>query len=139
MQVGAPLMQGVYPPGTFAQLGLPGNWYGSLEWQYPPHQRQGAYEEEGRAINTLKVPTLIYMQYASSCVIHARAAEVHKAAEVTLLVSRSCRCCLNTAACAPAGCLVHLKHGLQQHLASTIQCSCAGSLSSAVSSGRLRH
>lgn len=46
--------QGVYPPGTFAQLGLPGNWYGSLEWQYPPHQRQGAYEEEGRAINTLK-------------------------------------------------------------------------------------
>ncbi|KAK9802897.1 hypothetical protein WJX73_003216 [Symbiochloris irregularis] len=46
--------QGVFPPGTFKTLGLPGNWYGSLEWQYPPHQRQGAYEEEGRAINTLK-------------------------------------------------------------------------------------
>lgn len=51
------LVQGVFPPGTFKQLGLPGNWYGSLEWQYPPHQRQGAYEEEGRAVNTLKVTT----------------------------------------------------------------------------------
>ena len=48
--------QGVFPPGTFGQLGLKSNWYGSVEWQYPPHQRQGAYEEEGRAINTLKVP-----------------------------------------------------------------------------------
>jgi glycogen synthase len=46
--------QGVYPPGTFELLGLPGDWYQSLEWQYPPEQRQGAYEEEGRAINTLK-------------------------------------------------------------------------------------
>ena len=50
-------LQGVFPPGTFGQLGLSGNWYGTLEWQYPPHQRQGAYEEEGRAINTLKVLT----------------------------------------------------------------------------------
>ena len=48
-------MQGVFPPGTFGQLELSGNWYGAVEWQYPPHQRQGAYEEEGRAINTLKV------------------------------------------------------------------------------------
>ena len=47
--------QGVFSPGTFGQLELPGNWYGALEWQYPPHQRQGSYEEEGRAINTLKV------------------------------------------------------------------------------------
>lgn len=46
--------QGVYPPGTFDLLGLPGAWYQALEWQYPPEQRQGAYEEEGRAINTLK-------------------------------------------------------------------------------------
>lgn len=35
--------------------GLPGHWYGALEWQYPPHQRQGSYEEEGRAVNTMKV------------------------------------------------------------------------------------
>ncbi len=48
-------MQGVFPPGSFDQLGLPGDWYKALEWQYPPHQRQGAYEEEGRAVNTLKV------------------------------------------------------------------------------------
>ena len=47
--------KGVFPPGTFKELGLPGNWYGAVEWQYPPHQRQGSYEEEGRAINTLKV------------------------------------------------------------------------------------
>ncbi len=26
-----------------------------MEFQYPPHLRQGAYEEEGRCINTLKV------------------------------------------------------------------------------------
>ena len=48
-------MQGVYPPGSFKLLGMPGNWYTALEWQYPPHQRQGAYEEEGRAVNTMKV------------------------------------------------------------------------------------
>jgi hypothetical protein len=26
-----------------------------MEYQYPPHLRQGAYEEEGRSVNTLKV------------------------------------------------------------------------------------
>ena len=36
-------------------LELPGNWYPALEWQYPPHQRQGSYEEEGRCVNTMKV------------------------------------------------------------------------------------
>ena len=48
-------LQGVYPPSTFSMLGIAPSWYGSVEWQYPPHLRQGAYEEEGRAINTLKV------------------------------------------------------------------------------------
>ncbi len=52
---GAAAVQGVYPPGTFGLLGLPGDWYKCLEWQYPPHQRMGAYEEEGRAVNTMKV------------------------------------------------------------------------------------
>jgi glycogen synthase len=47
--------QGVYPPGTFQSLGLPDWWYGSVEYQYPPHLRQGAYEEEGRSVNHLKV------------------------------------------------------------------------------------
>jgi starch synthase len=47
--------QGVHPPGTFASLGLPGWWYPALEYQYPPHLRQGAYEEEGRSVNHLKV------------------------------------------------------------------------------------
>ena len=46
--------QGVYSPKSFVDLGLPGDWYAALEWQYPPEQRMGAYEEEGRAINTLK-------------------------------------------------------------------------------------
>lgn len=46
--------QGVYAPGTFELLSLPGTWYGAVEFQYPPHLRQGAYEEEGRCINTLK-------------------------------------------------------------------------------------
>ncbi len=46
--------QGVFPPSSYEMLGLPGNWYGALEWQYPPHMRQGSYEEEGRAVNTLK-------------------------------------------------------------------------------------
>lgn len=50
--------QGVYPPSTFGMLGIPPAWYSSVEWQYPPHERQGAYEEEGRAINTLKVRVL---------------------------------------------------------------------------------
>ena len=48
--------QGVFPPTSYAEYGLPGEWYGALEWQYPPHQRQGSYEEEGRAVNTMKVP-----------------------------------------------------------------------------------
>lgn len=48
-------VQGVFAPKTYAEYGLPGSWYGALEWQYPPHQRQGAYEEEGRAVNTMKV------------------------------------------------------------------------------------
>mmetsp|Transcript_28797 Transcript_28797/g.73405 ORF Transcript_28797/g.73405 Transcript_28797/m.73405 type:complete len:610 (-) Transcript_28797:1027-2856(-) len=46
--------QGVFSPRTYGGLGLPGDWYGALEWQYPPHQRQGAYEEEGRAVNHMK-------------------------------------------------------------------------------------
>ena len=47
--------QGVFPPSTYASLGLPAEWYGALEYQYPPHERLGAYEEEGRSVNTLKV------------------------------------------------------------------------------------
>ena len=46
--------QGVFPPGTFGDLGLPPEWYGALEYQYPEHQRQGSYEEEGRSLNYLK-------------------------------------------------------------------------------------
>jgi hypothetical protein len=46
--------QGVFPPHTFKELGLPGHWYGAAEWQYPPHQRQGSYAEEGRSVNHLK-------------------------------------------------------------------------------------
>jgi len=46
--------QGVYPPFTYNMLNLPSDWYGALEFQYPPHMRQGAYEEEGRCVNTLK-------------------------------------------------------------------------------------
>jgi hypothetical protein len=30
--------QGVYPPHTFKDLGLPKHWYGAVEYQYPPHQ-----------------------------------------------------------------------------------------------------
>ncbi len=44
----------MFAPGTFPELGLPGDWYAAVEFQYPPHLRQGAYEEEGRCINTLK-------------------------------------------------------------------------------------
>eukprot|EP00899_Mesostigma_viride_P014030 jgi/Mesvir1/22628/Mv14066-RA.1 len=46
--------QGVFPPGRFSQLNLPGNWYSCLEYQYPVWARKGAYEEEGRSINHLK-------------------------------------------------------------------------------------
>ncbi|KAG2432682.1 hypothetical protein HYH02_006667 [Chlamydomonas schloesseri] len=46
--------QGVFPPYTFESLGLPPHWYGCLEWQYPPHQRQGSWAEEGRSVNHLK-------------------------------------------------------------------------------------
>lgn len=46
--------QGVFPPSSFGSLHLPGEWYGAMEWQYPPEQRQGSYEEEGRSVNTLK-------------------------------------------------------------------------------------
>lgn len=62
------MVQGVYPPGSFKLLGMPGNWYTALEWQYPPHQRQGAYEEEGRAINTMKVRWCSYEVYTDGCV-----------------------------------------------------------------------
>nr|QKY15138.1 soluble starch synthase (SS) [Polytomella parva] len=46
--------QGVFPPYTFPDLGLPPQWYPALEWQYPPHQRQGSWAEEGRSVNHLK-------------------------------------------------------------------------------------
>ncbi|KAG2500469.1 hypothetical protein HYH03_002036 [Edaphochlamys debaryana] len=46
--------QGVFPPGSFYELGLPPHWYGCLEWQYPPHQRQGSWAEEGRSVNHMK-------------------------------------------------------------------------------------
>ena len=46
--------QGVFSPRVFRELAIPSDWYGALEWQYPPHRRAGAYEEEGRAVNFLK-------------------------------------------------------------------------------------
>jgi starch synthase len=46
--------QGVFPPGSFKQLSLPGEWYPAVEYQYPPHQRSGPWAEEGRSVNLLK-------------------------------------------------------------------------------------
>ena len=46
--------QGVNPPSAFGELGLPGWWYGAVEYQYPPHQRKGSYAEEGRSVNLMK-------------------------------------------------------------------------------------
>uniref|UniRef100_A0A7R9Z6Q7 Starch synthase, chloroplastic/amyloplastic n=1 Tax=Chlamydomonas euryale TaxID=1486919 RepID=A0A7R9Z6Q7_9CHLO len=46
--------QGVFPPGKFEELMLPGWWYQAVEYQYPPHLRQGSYEEEGRSVNFMK-------------------------------------------------------------------------------------
>ena len=69
--------QGVFAPGTFGMLGLPPEWYGALEYQYPPHQRQGSYEEEGRAINTMKVrgrracTSVVKGQDLSTCIMLA--------------------------------------------------------------------
>lgn len=44
----------MFSPGKFDELMLPGWWYGAVEYQYPPHLRQGSYEEEGRSINFMK-------------------------------------------------------------------------------------
>ncbi len=63
--------QGVYPPKTFKSLGLPGEWYGALEYQYPPHQRQGSYAEEGRSVNHLKVRDTV-----DGCLGHCNTAAV---------------------------------------------------------------
>jgi len=46
--------QGVFPPGSFRQLGLPAEWYPAVEYQYPPHLRSGPWAEEGRSVNLLK-------------------------------------------------------------------------------------
>ncbi|KAK3241616.1 hypothetical protein CYMTET_48637 [Cymbomonas tetramitiformis] len=46
--------QGVYPPTTFGDLGIDGQYYPALEYQYPEHLRQGSYEEEGRSVNHMK-------------------------------------------------------------------------------------
>ena len=50
-------------------------WYSSVEWQYPPHERQGAYEEEGRAINTLKVGCR--QKTRAACALHWNCASAY--------------------------------------------------------------
>lgn len=46
--------QGVFPPGTFGDLHLHGDWFNALDFQYPEWARNGAYEEEGHSVNFLK-------------------------------------------------------------------------------------
>lgn len=46
--------QGVYSPGIFQDLGIPDDWFGAVDYQFPPEERQGAYEEEGHSVNFLK-------------------------------------------------------------------------------------
>ena len=47
------LHQGAEPSTTFPNLGVPNEWYGALEYQYPEHMR--AHElDEGRVVNILK-------------------------------------------------------------------------------------
>ena len=46
--------QGVFPPGTFENLHLHGDWFAALDYQYPEWARNGAYEEEGHSVNYLK-------------------------------------------------------------------------------------
>jgi len=45
--------QGVEPGTTYGNLGLPANWYGSLEWVFPTWARKHALDR-GEAVNHLK-------------------------------------------------------------------------------------
>jgi len=47
------LHQGVEPATTFSNLGVPDNWYGALEYQYPTHMRAHALDL-GLVVNILK-------------------------------------------------------------------------------------
>ena len=58
----------MFPPGSYWNLGLPDSWYGTLEWQYPPEQRMGAYEEEGRAVNHIKAGIITADRVVTVCV-----------------------------------------------------------------------
>ncbi|CAI5965910.1 unnamed protein product [Closterium sp. NIES-64] len=45
--------QGVEPAYTFGSLGVPGEWYGALEWVFPEWARKHALDK-GEAVNILK-------------------------------------------------------------------------------------
>ncbi|KAH7292250.1 hypothetical protein KP509_29G059400 [Ceratopteris richardii] len=45
--------QGVEPATTFSKLGIPGDWYGALEWVFPTWARAHALDK-GEAVNHLK-------------------------------------------------------------------------------------
>ena len=45
--------QGVEPGYTFSSLGVPGDWYGALEWVFPTWARAHALDK-GEAVNILK-------------------------------------------------------------------------------------
>ena len=45
--------QGVEPGYTFSGLGVPGDWYGALEWVFPTWARAHALDK-GEAVNILK-------------------------------------------------------------------------------------
>ncbi|KAI5072640.1 hypothetical protein GOP47_0012746 [Adiantum capillus-veneris] len=45
--------QGVEPATTYSKLGLPGDWYGALEWVFPTWARKHALDK-GEAVNHLK-------------------------------------------------------------------------------------
>jgi len=47
------LHQGVEPATTFPNLGVPNEWYGALEYQYPEHMRAHALDK-GLVVNILK-------------------------------------------------------------------------------------
>lgn len=49
----------------------------ALEYQYPPHMRQGSFAEEGRSVNMLKVSVYLLQRQATATTIRMLSAQVH--------------------------------------------------------------
>lgn len=105
--------QGVEPAYTFDNLGVPGDWYGALEWIFPTWARRHALDK-GEAVNILKGAIVTSDRVVTVSPVRASRGNCERALTIALAVAIAATAtatALDIQSCAPGSFVRAMRSG----------------------------